>query len=216
MTGVQTCALPILLSPQTSVTANLSWGRQTGYLADPYKVVEKSVEVIPGVVLPLTYAENRPGERNKWTLYLSTNRAFPEVRAAAEVSYRFYHDTYGTNAHTIDTAWFQHLGERVVLRPGFRFHDQSAARFYHYDLDRTALVPAYGPPRPSGPFYSSDYRLSALRTLTYGLKLIVDVSSALQFDAALERYDMRGRDGDRKSTRLNSSHIPLSRMPSSA
>ena len=28
--------------------------------------------------------------------------------------------------------------------------------------------------------------------------------------------ERRGQDGDRKSTRLNSSHIPLSRMPSSA
>ena len=137
-----------LLSPQTSVTANLSWGRQTGYLADPYKVVEKGVEVIPGVVLPLTYAENRPGERDKWTLFVSTNRAFPGARAAAEASYRFYHDTYGTNAHTIDTAWFQRIGEKLIFRPGFRFYDQTAASFYRYRLDGTNLVPTVGAPRP--------------------------------------------------------------------
>jgi hypothetical protein len=183
-----------LLSPQTSVTANLSWGRQTGYLADPYKVVEKSVEVIPGVVLPLTYAENRPGERDKWTLYLSTNRAFPEVRAAAEVSYRFYHDTYGTNAHTIDTAWFQRIGEKLIFRPGVRFYDQSAASFYHYRLDATRITPGVGAPRPQGPFYSSDYRLSAMQTFTYGVKLIWHGPAGLEFDAAFERYDMRGAD----------------------
>lgn len=184
-----------LLDPRTSVTANVTWGTQRGYLADPYKLVQKNTEIFPGVSLPLTFAENRPGTREKWIMLGAVNRSFPALHGAAEASYRFYHDTYGTDAHTVDTAWFQHLGERVILRPGFRWHDQSAARFYHYDLDRTTLVPAYGPPRPNGPFYSSDYRLSALRTLTYGLKAIVNVTEALQFDAALERYDMRGRDG---------------------
>jgi hypothetical protein len=183
-----------LLSPSMSVTANLSWGRQTGYLADPYKVVEKGVEVIPGVVLPLTYAENRPGERDKWTLFVSTNRAFPGARAAAEASYRFYHDTYGTNAHTIDTAWFQRIGEKLIFRPGFRFYDQTAASFYRYRLDGTNLMPTVGAPRPQGPFYSSDYRLSAMQTFTYGAKLIWHGPAGLEFDAAFERYDMRGTD----------------------
>ena len=32
----------------------------------------------------------------------------------------------------------------------------------------------------------------------------------------IEQVDCPGYDEDRKSTRLNSSHIPLSRMPSSA
>ena len=34
--------------------------------------------------------------------------------------------------------------------------------------------------------------------------------------AELRGYEEKGVDIDRKSTRLNSSHIPLSRMPSSA
>ena len=35
-------------------------------------------------------------------------------------------------------------------------------------------------------------------------------------DVLARYWRLRGRDVDRKSTRLNSSHIPLSRMPSSA
>ena len=42
----------------------------------------------------------------------------------------------------------------------------------------------------------------------HGSDEITDLSSL--------RYDFEKPDGDRKSTRLNSSHIPLSRMPSSA
>jgi hypothetical protein len=51
-----------------------------------------------------------------------------------------------------------------------------------------------GAPRPQGPHYSSDYRLSAMQTFTYGAKLIWHGPAGLEFDAAFERYDMRGTD----------------------
>jgi hypothetical protein len=146
------------------------------------------------VSLPLTFPENRPNERNKGIALAGLNRSFPDLHGAVDLSYRLYHDSYDTTAHTIDAAWFQHLGEKFILRPGLRFYDQNAASFYHYQLDGTSVVPVSGPPRTNGPFYSSDYRLSALQTFTYGLKMIWNVSEALQFDAALERYDMRGTD----------------------
>jgi hypothetical protein len=183
-----------LLDPRTSVTANLSWGRARGYLADPYKLVQKNTEVIPGVFLPLTFAENRPAERAKWILFLGYNRAFPESRGTLDASYRHYRDSYDTSAHTFEAAWFQQIGEKWILRPMARLHDQSAASFYRYRFDGTAITPLAGPPRPSGPFYSSDYRLSALQTFTYGLKLVWDATDSLQFDVAFERYDMRGTD----------------------
>lgn len=184
-----------LLDPHTSVFANVSWGRQRGYLSDPYKLVQKNVEVLPGVPLPLTFPENRPGEREKWILLFGLNRAFPRANGALEATYRLYRDTFDVEAHTLDVAWFQRFGSRLIVRPGFRFYDQSAAEFYHYDLDRTGIVPVAGPPRPQGPFYSSDHRLSALRTYTYGVKLIVQIIDQLRFDLALEHYEMRGRDG---------------------
>lgn len=183
-----------LLNPQTAVTFNLSWGRQRGYLSDPYKLVQKDTEIIPGVFLPLTFAENRPAERDKWIGFAGLNRAFPEARGAIDASYRLYRDSYGTTSHTFDLAWFQSVGSHVTLRPGIRFYDQGAADFYHYRLDGTGIVPTGGAPRPGGPFYSSDYRLSALQTFTYGLKVVWNATDALELDAAFERYDMRGTD----------------------
>lgn len=183
-----------LLNPQTSLTGNFTWGRQRGYLSDPYKLVQKNTEIIPGISLPVTFAENRPAERDKWIALLAFNRAFPEMRGAVDATYRYYRDTFGARAHTVDVAWFQRLGEKLLLRPGLRFYGQGAADFYHYTLEGTSITPLAGPPRREGPFYSSDYRLSSLRTFTYGLKMIFHATPALQFDAAFERYDMRGRD----------------------
>jgi len=184
-----------LLNPQSSLTLNLAWGRQRGYLSDPYKLVQKDTEIVPGLFLPLTFAENRPGRREKWIALTGFKRAFPRPRGALDATYRLYHDTNGVDSHTFDLAWFQNIGERLILRPSFRYYTQSAARFYYYRLDGTAIVPMRGPPRSDGPFYSSDYRLSAMHTFTPGLKVIWSVTERWQFDAMFESYDMRGRDG---------------------
>lgn len=184
-----------LLDPRTSVGVNLTWGRARGYLSDPYKLVEKNIQLFPGVVLPFDFGENRPNYREKWIALASLNRAFPEMRGALDASYRYYHDTFGTGAHTVDLAWFQRVGEKVILRPSFRFYDQSAARFYIYNLDASPITPTSGAPKPQGPFYSSDFRLSAMRTYTYGLKMIWKVTDAVEIDLAREQYDMEGTDG---------------------
>ncbi len=184
-----------LLDPRTSVTFDLTWGHASGFLSDQYKLVQKNIEVAPGVFLPFTFGENRPDQRTRWIALAALNRAFPEQHGAIEASYRFYHDTFGTDAHTVELSWLQHLGPDVILQPELRFHDQSAANFYYYRLDDTPIIPNAGAPRTQGPFYSSDYRLSALRTTLYGLKIVWTPAPHWQLDAALEQYDMRGKDG---------------------
>ena len=123
------------------------------------------------------------------------NHACPTLHGALEGSYRFYHDSFGTNAHTLELSWLQQIGKHFVLMPELRWYEQSAAKFYYADLDQTSIVPPFGPPTAQAPFYSSDYRLSALRTFTYGLKGIWTISDRAQLNLAVERYDMRGKDG---------------------
>ncbi len=184
-----------LLDPRASVTVNVTWGRMSGFLTDPYKLVQKNTEIFPGVFLPLTFAENRPAYREKWIVFAGYHRSFPDRRAALEAGYRYYSDTFDVDAHTVDLAWFQRLGERFILRPSWRFYEQSAARFYLYNLDRSPVTPLSSVPRPQGPFFSSDFRLSEMRTITYGLKAIWHVTDAFALDAKIERYEMRGLDG---------------------
>jgi len=184
-----------LLSPRTYVTFNLSWEHQTGYLSDPYKLVQKSLEVAPGIFLPFTYSENRPPVRTKWIALVALNHSLPDLHAALDASYRFYHDTYDTYAQTIELKWLQRIGADVILEPELRGYDQTKARFYHYNLDQTGLLPTGGAPHTDGPFYSSDHRLSALRTYTYGLKVVWTPAPTVRLDVALEKYEMRGKDG---------------------
>ena len=182
-----------LLDPKTTVQFNFSYGRATGYLSDPYKLIQKRTELLPGLFLPLTFGENRPDERDKWIGYASYNHAITEWHGAAETSYRLYHDSFGITSHAVALAWFQELGPQVILSPSLRFYQQSAAAFYHDSLDGSTITPG-SKPNPAGPFFSADYRLTALRTLTYGLKLIWTPNKSYQFDLAWERYEMKGRD----------------------
>jgi Protein of unknown function (DUF3570) len=184
-----------LLDPKTSVSFNLTWGRATGYLNDQYKLVQKSVEVAPGVFLPFTYGENRPQERTKWVALASINHSFAQWHAAIDASYRFYHDTYGISSNTIELSWLQRLGSDFVLIPRLRYYDQGSADFYYYNLDQTPIMPVAGPPNSANPNYSSDYRLSSLRSYSYGIKAVWTIVRRWQLDVEYERYDMRGRDG---------------------
>ena len=182
-----------LLNPATSVTFNVGYGSSSGFLGDPYRLIQKRVEVLPNVFLPIDYGESRPHERDKWTAYASINHAFADLHGAAELSYRYYHDTFGSRAHTIEAAWFQSIGDHVIVSPSVRYYEQNAADFYLLSLNGQSFTPSFFP-NSAGPYYSSDYRLSAFRSYNVGLKLIWKINGSWQIDAAIEQYKMEGRD----------------------
>jgi hypothetical protein len=183
-----------VIDPLTFVTLNATWGRETGYLDDQYKLVQKTEELIEGSFFPLAFAENRPGERSTGSLFAGVNRAFPRAHGALEASYRFYADTYGVTAHALELRWIQKLGEAVTLSPEVRLYRQGAANFYYYNLDDTDITPTVIP-NSRGPAYSSDYRLSAFDAATLGIHAAWDVQRHVQLELAFDRYTMRGRDG---------------------
>ena len=177
----------------TTVSLNLTLSRISGYQSDPYKIISKRTEILPGLFLPLTFPENRPRRRDRQIVLASVNHAVPRLAGAAEASYRFYRDTFGTRSHTLTAAWLQKIGDRLVLTPSARFYQQGAADFYRVTLSGTSIVPTTAP-RPDGPHYSADYRLSAFRSLNLGLKLVWHATDRLRLDAAYDHYRMTGRD----------------------
>lgn len=183
-----------LLDKQTSATLNVTRSEASGYLSDPYKLVEQIGEVFPGVFLRQTFPENRPDSRTKWLVLGSINRAVPALHASVDASYRFHHDDFGITSHTFNLEWYQKISEWVTLRPHFRVMRQSAADFYRATLTGAPFTPTFDP-TGNAPFYSSDYRLSELRTTNWGLKLVWEPRANLQFDVTLEKYEMKGRDG---------------------
>ena len=187
-----------ILDPKTFLTLNLTYGRPDGYLSDPYKQIGLTEVLFPGDPLRekevfYLYPENRPDERETFVAYLEGLRYLEKLNASVETSYRYFKDDSGLEGHTMEIQWFQRVGERFVVRPLFRHYLQQASDFYRISLDGSGITPSLQPDG-STPFYSADYRLSKLRTSTYGLKVTYFHREDLTVDVAWDRYLMSGRD----------------------
>jgi len=188
-----------ILGPKATVSLNFTYGQPDGYLSDPYKQISLTEILFPGDPTRereeiFLYPENRPNERHTFAAYLESTRFFEKLNGSLETSYRFFADDTDLTGHTVEVQWFQRLGEKFVLRPIFRFHQQNSPDFYRTKLDNTGIIPV-AQPTGAGPHYSADYRLSDLRTLTYGIKFTYFPRQNLSIDLAFDRYNMRGRDG---------------------
>ena len=155
-------------------TLTLTLGQVEGYLDDQYKVVALNDVLVP---------EKRPESKDKQIVYTSLTRFIEALQGSAELGYRFYTDTFGIQAHTFTMAWHQKLASQLILSPMVRWYSQSEADFYDVSFSGS---PTY---------YSSDYRVSALEALGYGVKLVWRPSSSWSLDIAAERYEQEGTDG---------------------
>jgi Protein of unknown function (DUF3570) len=179
-----------LLSPGTVVGANVTIGYAHGYLNDPYLgVVFDESDLDPDNRVVLT-PENRPSTRNSQALLLSLTQSLAQLDASIEGTYRFYHDSYGIYAHTVSLAWFQKIGRSIVISPSARYYFQTAADFYAIQFPGDPVNDPDRVPR----FYSADYRLSELETLTLGLETDFQLREHLDLHLGYQCYWMRGLD----------------------
>ncbi len=187
-----------LLSPGTVLTANFTYGYSSGYQNDQYKGV--LFESVPQLdpVFPALSAEKRPGHRARAIPYVSLTQQIAPANASVELSYRFFHDSYGINANTISLTWFQKLGRHVVVSPVLRYYQQTAARFYGTRFADAGNRPDY---------YSADYRLSKMETFVAGVSLHVKATQYLGFDAGYRRYVMHGLDHETSQSAYPSANI---------
>lgn len=188
-----------LLDPNTSLQANVSYGRSHGFESDPYKIVSTTMlDLDPGTYY--TPPENRPRYKNKVSFFLGLNRNYEKLHGALDASYRLYHDTFGIISHTTSVAWIQDLGEHWTVQPFLRYYRQSAADFYYYNLDQAHVVTTYDTTTFEtgtglAPFYSSDVRLSHMQSIDAGVKVTWKIKSWMALDVTYDRYTTRGLDG---------------------
>ncbi len=176
-----------VLGPQTLLSVNLGLGWKRGFLSDPYKraLVDNQV-----------YLEERPDHKFEQLLYAQLTQELIADRLSLEVSYRLGHNDHGSISHTASVALYQYLfDKKLVLRPSFRFYDQSAADYY--DTSFTG----------NPDFYSSDYRVSAEQTFNLGFQVRWNViKDRLGLDLGYERYISRGTDGKTSQSAYPDAH----------
>lgn len=153
------------LNPRDLLQVQLGYSLATGYLSDPYKL-----------------ADTRPDRRTAETLQLRWNHALE--RGALRAGYRWYHDSFGIDAHTLDLAWAMPAWGAWSLTPALRYYSQGAASFY------VDPPPGFFYPGPAvvQPYFSADQRLSAFGALTVGGTLGWAVAPGWSADATLQLY----------------------------
>lgn len=134
------------------------------------------------IVGPELYRENRPRERNIFSINTGLNHYIPALDAAMHFDYRYYKDDWQVSAHTFEIKWFQPLPFGLKIIPNVRYYSQSQAFYF---------APYYLAPRADN-FYSSDYRLSGFGALSGGITVEKKLNKGIKLEAGIDYYKHSG------------------------
>lgn len=104
--------------------------------------------------------ENLPEDRWKFPIGIRLN-SFIGSMLVAQGFYRFYHDSFGINAHTLSIEIPVKFTTRLTVSPFARCYHQQGTRYFH----------PYGQHDPESTYFTSDYDLSDFNSLTVGSSL---------------------------------------------
>lgn len=173
-----------VLSPRALVQLNYSYGRSSGYLTDPYKLVSV-VDATPGAGegLPVRHLyESRPDTRTKHAVYSAYKRRL-ERGDTWELNYRYLWDDWGITSHTLESRYRWMLGRSTYLQPHLRVYRQGEADFYTRFLEDGAPLPVHA---------TADYRLGEFTGTTLGLKWGREYAPGKEFGVSLAYYRQSG------------------------
>ena len=180
-----TLSVTHIIDKNSLIEAGMGYTRSSGFLENPYKATMLAFDdpnqfvdasglrtvQLRGVL------EQRPGSRDQFNWNVRYVDYIAPLDAALHADYRFYHDDWGINAHTINLSWHQPLGGGWMLVPGTRYYSQSRADFYApYFLFNQEYPAMPGPIFPGVPRpldfsklarrdFSSDARLSGFGSI---------------------------------------------------
>ncbi len=138
-----------VITKNTVALIGYDYSQIDGYQANPYKIV-----VISGA----RYDEVLPEKRKRHAVIARLNQYLP-YQSSIQLDYRYYHDSWEINAHTVDTKLFHYLTDNLILRLRYRYYNQDSAYFYK---EGYASLQEY---------ITSDDKLSAFKANLFGLKL---------------------------------------------
>ena len=146
----------MVLNANTVVQGSLSYQNHDGFLSDPYKKAWVNGALV---------ADSRPDTRQSFAFSGKLRHYLQQYNGALHLDYRYFHDDWEIDAHTVEVAFAKVLPDNIRFTPSLRWYSQSQADFY---------APYYNAARSDG-YASSDYRLSP-----YGaLSARVDLSKAV-------------------------------------
>ena len=149
---------------------------------------EKAALAIQGD--PYKTLDFRPSERRQLAVLARWNHFLDADGSTLRGSYRFYRDSFGVIAGTLQGEWVKPVTQSLTLTPLLRLYSQSSASFYvdaQYDDAGFPIFPDLLP----GQLNAGDQRLSAFGAISLGLSAEYKVSNVWTISAAVEGYEQR-------------------------
>ena len=116
-----------ILTPTLMIGANYELVTDEGFLNNPYRSVRY---LDPGSASGFAFQpEVYPHTRTSNAAALNA-RYFLPYRAAVHGEYRFFTDTWGIDANTVQVGYTHPWGKQWIFELSYRWYDQSAADFY--------------------------------------------------------------------------------------
>lgn len=132
---------------------------QTGIMFTPFHRVYFDDGIPPEYQeLKTVEAEFLPRERYKVPIGARFNWFVTDFMVA-NFYYRYYYDSFGLQGNTYDVNLAFKLGNSFVLKPFYRYYNQSASKYFA----------PYGETKMDAEFYTSDYDLSKFTSQKYGM-----------------------------------------------
>jgi hypothetical protein len=128
-----------------------------GFQSNPYRRVR---------VGPNEPQEHIPDVRGRLSVSVRLNKFLTALHSAAHFDARFYSDTWGVNAGSLELGYSQYVGSSLLVKVHARIHQQTAATFF-----KDAFF--YQTGSSAGEYFTGDRELSPVRNVVLGGKLTV-------------------------------------------
>lgn len=125
--------------------------------------------------------DNRPRRREQWTALLRYSLYLAKSESGVHLDYRYSHDNWQINSHTLELKWNKELSNGIMISPGVRYYTQSHAFFYQPFYE---TVPGDG-------YLSADYRLAGFGAFSGKLSVTAFITSQYKVGVHYEYYDRR-------------------------
>jgi hypothetical protein len=128
-----------------------------GFQGNPYRRVR---------VFEVQAQESVPLVRDRGALFVRLNVSFPTLNSSASLFARAYSDTWGVTSGTVELAYHQYLGKKILFRLRGRGYQQTGAIFFRDASEYQTIGPV-------GEYFTGDRELAPLRDVLVGGRLSI-------------------------------------------
>lgn len=162
------------IDAQSYAKATLFASNDDGFLTNPYFNVVRNYNGVTADIVQ----EKRPDTRTAYGAAFKYANALNDS-LSLHLGYRFYHDDWDINSHTVDSDLYIQASSNWIFKLGLRAYTQSQASFYSERKDFFT----------NETYATSDERLSNFTAITYKSSVDYKISQDLTFNLGANFYD---------------------------